>query len=261
MTREMADRIAAALVVAWKQRVGHLEGHVLSSHDGVVVCVSGLPADDLNVALVEREPTDPVAALASAEGVFVEHGAVFGVEIERGRHPSVDRAVRERGLAMVFARPAMAIRALDLPPARPPDGVRIRRVTDPEGCAALVDIEVEVFGTERAVAERFAGPSLLSAEGLSAYVATIDDVAVGMAVASRHEGSVGVFGVATVPEARRRGIGAAMTALAIRDAPADLGWLQPTTMGRPLYLSMGFEDVAGWEVWVRRRSDPGEAGI
>jgi GNAT superfamily N-acetyltransferase len=216
------------------------------------VCLSGLPAEDLNVALVEREPADPLAALRRAESVFGERGAVFGIEIERGRHPSVDRAVRALGLGMVLARPAMAIRTTDLSPARPPDAVRLRRVTTPEELSAVVGIEVRVFGTEPAVAERFVGPSMLTEEALRAYVATIESEAVGMAVTSRHEGAVGVFGVATVPEARRRGIASAMTAFAIHDAPdADFAWLQPTTMGRPLYTGMGFTDVASWEVWVR----------
>jgi GNAT superfamily N-acetyltransferase len=261
MTREVADRIAAGLVAAWKQRVGHLEGHVVRSDDGVAVCLSNLPSDDLNVALIEREPEDPLGALTRAEAVFEEHGCVFGLEVEHGRHPSVDRAVRALGLSVVLARPAMAMGISELPRPRPPSGVQMRPVTTPAELAAVVDIDVRVFGTARAVAERFAGPSLLSVDGYRAYVATSDGEAVGMALTSRHEDAVGVFGVGVVPEARRRGIGSALTTFAVLDAPgADLAWLQPTTMGLPLYTAMGFADAAAWEVWVRRGPAAGHDG-
>ena len=253
MTREVADRVAAALVALWRNRVRHLEGHVVTSDDGVVSCLSNLPADDLSIALVEHEPADPLGALSRAESVFEEHGRAFALEIEHGRHPSVDRAVRAMGLTVALARPAMAIRVADLPKARPPSDVRIRRVTKPDELSTIVDIEVRVFETERAVAGRLAGPSLLAVEDIRVYLATMDGEPVGMALTSVHEGAAGVFGVGVVPEARRRGIGSSITALAVLDAPnVDLAWLQPTTMGLPLYTSMGFADAASWEVWVRR---------
>ena len=253
MTREVADRIAEGLAVAWRNRVGHLDGHVVRSDDGIVSCLSNLPDDELNVALVEREPEDPLGALSRAESLFGDHGRAFGLEIEHGRHPSVDRAVRALGLSVGVARPAMAIRVADLRRVRPPSGVRIRRVSTAEELASMVDIEVRVFGTERGVAERLAGPTLLSVEGIRSYVATLDGEAIGMALTSLHDAAVGVFGVGIVPEVRRRGIGSALTSFAVRDASgADLAWLQPTTMGLPLYSAMGFADAASWEVWVRR---------
>jgi predicted acetyltransferase len=56
-------------------------------------------------------------------------------------------------------------------------------------------------------------------------------------------GIAGVYDVSTVPEARRRGIGTAMTLATLR-AARDLGYqlafLQPSAMGRPLYERIGF---------------------
>jgi predicted GNAT family acetyltransferase len=258
VSREVADRIADGMVAAWRNRVGHLEGHLLRSDDGVVTCLSNLPDEELNVALVERPPEDALGALARAEWLFKAHGHAFGVEIERGRHPGVDRAVRTLGLIIGISRPAMAIPVEDLARPHPPEGVEVHRVTAAEALAPMVELEVRVFGTGRAVAERLLGPTMLSVPGVRLYLATWDGEAVGFAWTSVHERAVGVFGVGTVPEHRRRGIGTTVTSFAVHDAPdVDLAWLQPTGMGRPLYGSMGFEAVGEWQVWVRPGPRPG----
>jgi ribosomal protein S18 acetylase RimI-like enzyme len=258
MSREVAERIADGMVAAWRHRVGHLEGHLLRTEDGVVTCLSNLPDEELNVALVERQPEDPLGALSRSEWLFRAHGHAFGVEIERGRHPGVDRAVRTLGLIVGLARPAMAIPVEDLPQPDPPEGVEVRRVTTPGELAPIAELEVRVFGTRREVAERLLGPTMLGVAGVRIYRAARDGEPVGFAWTSVHEGAVGVFGVGTLPEHRRSGIGTTVTRFAVHDAPgADLAWLQPTGMGRPLYESMGFAAVAEWQVWVRPGPRPG----
>jgi GNAT superfamily N-acetyltransferase len=252
MSRETADRIADGMVAAWRNRVGHLPGHLLRIDDGILACISNLPDEELNVALVEREPEDALGALARTEYLFKGRGHAFGIEIEAGRHAGVDRAVRTLGLTVGFARPAMAIRLEDLAPPEPPDGVEIRRVTEPQDLTAMADLEVGVFDTNREVAERLFAPTMLSVPGARLYVAWRDGEPVALCWTSLHERAVGVFGVGTMPAHRRVGIGAALTSFAVHDAPgADLAWLQPTAMGRALYTSMGFATVDEWQVWVR----------
>ena len=253
MSREIEERIAVGMAAFWRDRVRHLPGHVLHDVDGVVVCLTGLDDDEQNTALIEREPVDAAAALAKAERVFSSHGRILGVDVERGRHPDVDAALRAMGLEMVATRPAMAARVQDLEPARVPEGVEIVPVTDPELLAGLVDVEVGAFETDRPVAEGLLAPSQLSLPNVRLYAAIADGRAVAQAVTNTQRGAVGVFGVATLPEYRRRRIGTAITAFAIDDVrdEADLAWLQSTEMGRPLYERMGFRPVSDWDVWVR----------
>ncbi len=225
---------------------------MLGSRDGLLVCLSMLPADDQNVTVVEYDPNDPRPALEWAERLVRSQGRTFGIEIESGRHPGVDRAVRELGLGIVVTRPAMAIRVADLAPPDAREGVAVHRIVDPGELAAVAGIEARVFGTAPAVAERMLGPSMLEAPGIRVVLATLDGEPAGFAWTNVDEGAVGVFGVGTAPEYRRRGIGRAVTAFAVHDAPdVDLAWLQPTEMGRPLYDAMGFEPVSEWEVWTR----------
>ena len=254
--RALAERVALGMVSAWRARVAHLDGHDVSDHDGVVVAWSGLAPTELSVALVEREPTDPIAALTDAERAFERHGGTLGVDLERGRHPVVDDAVRRLGLSCVVTRPAMLVDVGSVAPPVAPDDVELDRVTDDGVLAEMAPIETDAFGTAPDVVAEWFGQGLLELPQVRAYVARSSGDPVGMAFIYEHERSLGVFGVGVLEGARRRGIGRAITAFAIREAAsasdADVAWLQPSELGRPVYDRMGFEVVSTWDVWSRR---------
>ena len=248
----LGERIAEGMVEAWRDRVRHLDGHVIDEADGIVVCLSNLPARDQQAALVRGEPRDAVRALADAEAIFRANGQSFGILVQRRRHESVDRALRKSGLIVVTTEPAMAIRVADLSPAVVPAGVQILPVTDAELLVRLVDVEVPSFGSEPGVAKRLLGPGQLELPAVRFYAALLDGRPVAQAYTHTVNGASSVWGVATVPELRGRGIGTAITAFAIRDAPnADLAWLMATQEGRSLYERMGFRQVSEWDVWTR----------
>jgi ribosomal protein S18 acetylase RimI-like enzyme len=67
---------------------------------------------------------------------------------------------------------------------------------------------------------------------------------------------VGVYNICTVPEARRMGIGAAMTLAGLRSARArgaQSAVLQASEMGAGIYRAMGFYDVCNLEAYVLQR--------
>ena len=98
-------------------------------------------------------------------------------------------------------------------------------VTDERGAAAIAHVERVGFGSEREIAERFYAPASYGVEGVRSFVAFDADEPVGMVAAYLHEGAIGIFGVAVVPAARRRGIASALSVIAARAFPADLAWL------------------------------------
>jgi ribosomal protein S18 acetylase RimI-like enzyme len=68
-------------------------------------------------------------------------------------------------------------------------------------------------------------------------------------------GVAGVYDVGTLPERRRRGIGAAITRAAIADAAASgyrMAILHSSTLGAAMYRALGFHDVCeiGQYVWA-----------
>lgn len=68
-------------------------------------------------------------------------------------------------------------------------------------------------------------------------------------------GAAGIYDVTTLPAGRRRGIGAAMTAVPLLDAAADdyqVGILHSSEMGAGVYRSLGFQEHCkiGQFVWT-----------
>src|SRR6476659_7421379 len=87
---------------------------------------------------------------------------------------------------------------------------------------------------------------------MSCYLGRVAGRDVSTSVGLTLGNDVGLFGVATPPEHRGRGYGAALTAAAARDgfaAGADLAWLQSSRLGLPVYRRLGFREV---ETYVLR---------
>ena len=93
--------------------------------------------------------------------------------------------------------------------------------------------------------------------GLHTYAATVDGEPVACAVAWDHAGGdCGVYFVATVRGARRRGLGRGLMAAALNDAHergCRTTTLQATAAGRPVYERLGYQDLGALEMWERRR--------
>src|SRR5262245_11933784 len=88
-------------------------------------------------------------------------------------------------------------------------------------------------------------------DGGGAMVAVLDDVSplgISRTIArdiAAAAGATGIYNVATLPEVRRRGMGAAITARALPDGRAHdyrIGTLQSSEMGYPIYEGMGLRE-------------------
>jgi ribosomal protein S18 acetylase RimI-like enzyme len=250
----LAERVAQGIVGATRIRFGAVAVAELVEVDGLLVAISNLPAPELNSAYVVREPTHPASALEAAEAELSKRGMSFGIDLEAGRHPSVDVAVRAAGLETIVVRPAMAAHVEELAPVHLPESVTIRPIETPENASALARVDAEAFEGNLDISERFYAAGVVDVEGCCGFVAWDGDVPVGTGVAYEVAGTVGIYGVSVIPSARRRGIGAAITVACARAFPdADLVWLQASEMGLGVHEGLGFRRVADWEVWVRPR--------
>lgn len=107
-------------------------------------------------------------------------------------------------------------------------------------------------------ASTFELPGLLAgadADEFHLRVARLDGLEVGAVIAYDHEGDCGIYNLGTVPAARRRGIGTALTALQLHEARGrgcETASLQSTPMAERLYAALGFEDLGRFVEYVPR---------
>jgi Acetyltransferase (GNAT) family. len=246
-----AERLALGLVNVERTRLINVAGAEVVEIDGLVLALTNQPDPALNSVVVESEPADAAAALERARHEFAIRHQALGIELQVGRHPSVDRVVRDEGLRLILERPGMVADLIELRAAVPPPGAEIRAVEDEGGAEALVRVDLEAFGGDPAVAKAVHGAGAFGVPHKRSFVAWERGEPVGTASGFLHEGAVGVMGVGVVEGERRRGVGAALTTAAAQAFPgADLAWLQPSTMALGMYRSLGFEEVSHWEVWV-----------
>jgi hypothetical protein len=143
-----------------------------------------------------------------------------------------------------------------LPP--PPSGIRIEEVRDAESLRAFEVAMVRGFAMPEVGAH---GPGaafnagILADERMHLWVGWEDDRVVSAAATFVAAGINNVMLVATVPEARQRGYGAALTWRATLADATLPSLLIATAEGQPVYERMGYLSLFRFTLWARDRPD------
>ena len=250
-----ADRCAAGLHAHWRTQCGYVAGGEVAEGHGLLITATRLPDETLNVAFAPGDVPDPAVAVGWFERWFRARGLRPGIELRAGRQPAVEAELAARGYAVVVRRPAMALDPIDVPET-PVARVTVTEVEDTADLAAYQAIQSEIFDLVPDVAAALLPRRAVETPGIRFFLARHDDVACATAAVSLSEHGAGLVGVATLPGYRRRGIGRAVTAAALRWGAArgaGLAWLYPSGMARPLYEGLGFCALDDTQVWVKNR--------
>jgi GNAT superfamily N-acetyltransferase len=164
------------------------------------------------------------------------------------RGTDLDRQLVDHGLIFKEGGTGMAADLMGLPKDLPnPAGLTIERVEDESSLLEWIHIASVSFGIPEGGERRFF--ELLVALGFERPVRSYLGVVNGMPVATSQlflsAGVAGIYNVTCLPEARRRGIGAAVTLVPLLEA-RRLGYrisiLQASSLGHPIYRRLGFQD-------------------
>ncbi|WP_328807586.1 GNAT family N-acetyltransferase [Nonomuraea antri] len=204
------------------------------SHDGWVLRYAGGVTKRANSVLALSEPADLDAAVAAAERFYGERGQRTAFSLGPGTPAGLDEELARRGYELVDPTVIMAGA-----PAGTPD--HLVRVEDRPWESWLE--------TWWAVDGRF-GAGIEEAErictGVPAWYAAVEEngetLAVGRAVAQGD--TLGIYCMATRPQARRRGLARSVLRALVRHAGARSAYLvttAPNLGAQALYRAEGFE--------------------
>ena len=185
------------------------------------------------------------AALPAAIAEIEALGISPGVLLRAGRTPACAEAARALGLTAEEAEPGMAVARDDLAVDEVP-GLEIVRIATADGLAQALAVAVAGFQIPVEILAPLYGLDVGTIDGMSFYLGRVDGRDVSTSVGFTLGDTVGIFNVATPPEHRGRGYGAALTAAAAQDGfavGADLAWLQSSPLGLPVYRRLGFREV------------------
>ena len=207
--------------------------------------LGGIPLPFANGCLMlnQAAPRDLDAAIRWLKPANVP----FLVRVDDSLLPGVMDVVEDHHLvAETTALPGMVMQPIPVPPP-PAEGITIERVDHgryDDFASVLV-----ATGMPEQWAERAFPRHLIGRPDLALFVARMDGRAVGNSLAMRTGDLGGIYSVGTVEEARRRGVGTAVTWAAvdaIRRWGCTAAVLQSSEMGHPVYLKMGFVDATSY---------------
>ena len=223
---------------------------------GSVAILTDLPFDWFNQVLIERDGATPAGVLAGVDEAR-KRGNPFVVRLREGADDAFVATLTRAGLVAKERDPTTpGMAAFPIDPdaisARAPGELRIRRVTDDAGIDAHRLVATAGFGTRPEVAAGTACHDLLDRPGCVIYVGYADSEPVVSGLGWRTGRAIGVYSIATIASARRRGFGAAMTARIMSDGVAagcDVAVLQASELGRPIYERLGFRTVVTYRTY------------
>jgi GNAT superfamily N-acetyltransferase len=233
-------RGVATLLASWEAYAAGSAGAALNAPDGVTAAV--FPAEPErgiynNALLFDGSAIDALEELYAAAGIerfatwVHESDAPLAAELER------------RGYVLDMTTRAMGMSLDDLGGPRP-----------------QLDLAQSDWGAYLRLFDL--PPDLLSDDvGARCHlrVARLEGVSVAASLAFDFNGDCGIYNVGTIDSARRRGLGSAVTALALheaRDRGCTTASLQATPMGERIYAALGFRDLGRYLEYV-----PGTARV
>jgi GNAT superfamily N-acetyltransferase len=224
-------------------------GRVLYKDGLVASIVPSAPDSPALNAAVALEPEKAPLALGELRQTYAKAGVRrWAIWVDGGAR-EVTAELRRAGLMVASASPGMgaAIQQLDLDltlanPEPTGDLRTVGRVND------------QAYGNVDARLERTL--TTLREDDLRAYRADLNGAPASVALALHHGGDCGVSFVATVPQARRRGLATQVMRAVLADAQVHrltTVTLQATEQGERLYAQLGLHRLGTMELWEHRR--------
>lgn len=253
IANEIGARAAGHLDTAFRT-IMRFPGAVAEEHFFRVV--TGEPHPLGNAAIVS-DPGRPEVTHA-AIGPLVDAALPCAVLYPRGVTDAVARHVIALGFDDHGAMPAMAVDIEQMAHTSLPSGYSWARIgVGSEGRAwsqALAEGYDLPPGLARLFSPEVLGADMAPAAQTQFFAVVRDGRPVSTALLYLTDGLAGIYSVSTLPRERGKGLGAYVTAAALRTAFSlgyRVGVLQSSAAGHSVYLGLGFRDQGSVRMFVR----------
>jgi hypothetical protein len=136
--------------------------------------------------------------------------------------------------------------------AKPTPSLTIRQIDGSES-TKWCTVAANGFAMPLAIAEMLGSPRMMNHPDMPYYLGEVDGIPVATGQGVRVGDTIGVFCIATVPEARGNGFAAALTEQIGLDAYANgatTAFLQASPMGSFVYPKIGYSQIDEWHFYV-----------
>jgi len=231
--------------------------------------ISGMPIHFLNGVISARLPEDRIdAAIEATLEPFKARSVPMMWIVGPGSSPDMLGARLEaHDMSPGDETPCMAVDITAIPPLTALPSVTFIQMIDKASVEQFVRTVVDGFGfgVEAApIFQQITERACLPPDPHWVYhLGFLDGQPVATCTTFLHAGVAGLYTICTLPEARGRGIGGAITQFALLHA-ASLGYhvsaLQSSPMGFPVYRRLGFETCAVFHEYEWTPPQPAESG-
>lgn len=247
-----ADTVASALASTLEQLFLTIPGGWVRREDGILGGATGALVPTLNGVWPEVAVAEE-GLVSEVLDQIARSGLPYCLQLRPGAPEQLAALAARRGMVEKEPLPLMVLENSHyLAAAQEVERLQIRQLAAEE---ALLHARIAARGFE-APEEVFAQlmpPSVLTSPGTRCYLGMMGEDAVTTGIGVTLDDFVGIFNIATPPEHRGHGFGAAVTARAASDGfahGASWSYLQSSVAGYGVYERLGYNTLERWSCWV-----------
>ena len=247
----------------WEILAAHCPDGKVERHRGMTVVRTGLPSAFFNRAFALDPPEDAWGAVDRLRSVMNPGEIPWSLVTTPESLPGWGRVINSLQLKLLETVPGMAWDVTVAASAACPRELEIHVISRPDEARTFWRIDAEGTGLPldfwAPFAEQLAMEGAAAWHPLTMYLGIVRGKPVCISMRIDSDGIGGIYAVVTLPEFRRKGYGAAITAVAAFDgkkAGSTLSYLQSSAMGRPIYEGLGYRLVEEYQFWVPDRFLP-----
>jgi GNAT superfamily N-acetyltransferase len=239
--RAAADR---NLAFAWAT-IGRHAGFAVVAGPTATKTASGLPVAFFNGTFTTAPADDPAALVQDVIEFYADRAVPYLLWVRDEADDALLDAGRAAGLRDAGGPPLLALDPIVPGPVYPP-ALEVALASDDADLQIHREVLAAGFDMPIDIARTLIGQGCLDDPAIAIAIGCVSSVPVATAVLVRSGATAGVFNVATLPEHRGNGYGAALTWAVVAEGArrgCSHAVLQASESGHPVYRRMGFVEL------------------